>query len=39
MQESLKKIMEDSLIDLKANLKKRENWLKRWPGQIILGIN
>lgn len=32
MQESLKKIMEDSLIDLKANLKKRENWLKRWPG-------
>ncbi|KRX05785.1 P-loop containing nucleoside triphosphate hydrolase [Pseudocohnilembus persalinus] len=39
MIESLKKITEDSLIDLKSNLKKRDTWVKRWPGMVILCIN
>lgn len=41
MKQSLMKQMEDSQTDLQQQIKlnKRDQWVKRWPGQVILCIN
>lgn len=36
MRNSLQKVMEDSLIDLNSNKGTRSDWIRKWPGQIIL---
>ena len=36
MRNGLQKVMEDSLIDLNANKISQTDWIRKWPGQIVL---
>jgi hypothetical protein len=39
MRISLAKVIEDALLDYQAAPDKRSDWVRRWPGQVVLTLS
>ncbi|KAL4429302.1 hypothetical protein ABPG74_002288 [Tetrahymena malaccensis] len=39
MRTSLSKVMEEGLLDLQSGQEKRSEWVRKWPGQVVIAIS